>query len=215
MRLLHRGDHRDMRPRETRQRGDLAGVVHADLGDAEFGVRRHARQGQRQAPVVVVGGDRGMGAAERGQDGPQHLLRRRLADAAGDRDEPAGEALAGIAAKPMQAGQRVVDQQQLAGIGHVAMHHRAGRALGERIGDEARGHRRSRPARRRTDRPAGWCACRSTRRWRRTASPSRRRSPPAGRARSTARSWRGSRIGQGTDAAGPPPPNPLPQGEGE
>ena len=65
MRLLHRGDDRDMRAREARERRDLAGMVHADLGDAERAVRRHPRQGQRHAPVVVVGSDRGMRAAER------------------------------------------------------------------------------------------------------------------------------------------------------
>ena len=55
MRLLDRGDHRDMRPRELRQGGDLAGVVHADLDDAEPAYQRHARQSQRHAPVVVEG----------------------------------------------------------------------------------------------------------------------------------------------------------------
>ena len=35
MRLLDRGDHRDVRARQAGQRRDLAGVVHADLGDAE------------------------------------------------------------------------------------------------------------------------------------------------------------------------------------
>ena len=40
------------------QRQDLARMVHADLEDAEFGLARHARERQRHAPMIVVGGDR-------------------------------------------------------------------------------------------------------------------------------------------------------------
>ncbi len=70
------------------------------------------------------------------------------------------------------------------------MHHRAGRARGERFGDDRRGRRRSRRAGRRTDRRAGACACRSKRRSPRTARSTRRRCLEQRRARSRAGSWR-------------------------
>ena len=77
-----------------------------------------------------------MRSAERAQDRPQHLLGRGLADAAGDRDQAAAEPGARIAAEPVQRRQRVVHQQQPGGVRHDPMHHRAGRALGQRVGDE-------------------------------------------------------------------------------
>ena len=77
-----------------------------------------------------------MRGAECRQYGPQHLLRRRLADASGDRDKAAGEALACVAAKAMQAGQGIMDEQQAADLWHRAMHHRAGRTLGDGVSNE-------------------------------------------------------------------------------
>ena len=186
MRLLHRGDDRDMRPREAGQRRDLARMVHADLGDAERGVRRQTRQRQRQAPMVVVRRDRGVRAAERRQDGAQHLLRRGLADAAGDRDQPSGEALPRIAAQPVQRRPACRRRSsRWSASGDVAMHHRAGRTLGQRVGDEGVTVAGLAAAGRRTGRRLRWCACRSRRRWQRTASPSCHRWPPADRAGST------------------------------
>ena len=58
MHRLDGGDDRDVRAHHPRQRRDLAGVVHADLEDAEARARRHARQRQRHAPVVVERGRR-------------------------------------------------------------------------------------------------------------------------------------------------------------
>ena len=49
-------DDRDMRLRHCNQRRDLAGMVHADFEHAEARAFRHARQRQRYAPVIVVGG---------------------------------------------------------------------------------------------------------------------------------------------------------------
>ena len=57
---MHRrdgGDDRDMRSRQRGQRQNLARVVHADLDDAEVRLARHPRQGQRHAPMIVVGSD--------------------------------------------------------------------------------------------------------------------------------------------------------------
>ncbi len=77
-----------------------------------------------------------MRVTERRQDRPQHLLRRGLPDAAGDRDKLPGVAMARIATKAVQSGEGVVHQQQMPRIGHIAVHHRARRAFGHRIGDE-------------------------------------------------------------------------------
>ena len=57
------GDRRhegDMRPRHAGERRDFARVIHADLEHAEAGARRHARERQRHAPVIVVGSGRGV-----------------------------------------------------------------------------------------------------------------------------------------------------------
>jgi hypothetical protein len=62
---------------------------------------------------------------------PQWLLY-----AAGDRDKLPGVAMARIATKAVQSGEGVVHQQQMPRIGHIAVHHRARRAFGHRIGDE-------------------------------------------------------------------------------
>jgi hypothetical protein len=125
-----------MRASQAGEGGDLSRVVHADLDHAESGVERRAGQRQRQAPVVVVGGDGGMGRAEGGQDGTHHFLGGRLADAAGDRDHLALEAGAGEAAHAGQGCQRVIDQQGPVGAGYRAMHQGAGRALGHGIEHE-------------------------------------------------------------------------------
>ena len=40
-------------PRHLDQRRNLAGIVHADFDDSKIGVLRHARQCQRDAPMIV------------------------------------------------------------------------------------------------------------------------------------------------------------------
>ena len=50
--------------RTSRDSGvDLAGMIHADFEHGVARARRTARQRQRHAPVIVVGGDRGVGLA--------------------------------------------------------------------------------------------------------------------------------------------------------
>ncbi len=83
------GDQGDMRTGEADQRADFAEMVHADFDHAIFGVARHGGQRQRHAPLIVVGRRRGMGAAERTEGQPQHLLGRGLSGAAGDGHDPA------------------------------------------------------------------------------------------------------------------------------
>ena len=127
-----------MRPCKARQRGDLSRMVHADLGHAERGLLGQAGQRQRQAPVIVVRGDGGVRFAERRENAAQHLLGRGLADAAGDCDDLAAEPVAPGAAQPRQRRQGVVNLQQRRGSidpGQRPVHHGAGRALGERLGN--------------------------------------------------------------------------------
>jgi hypothetical protein len=69
-----RGDHRDMRAHQPRQRLDLAGVIHAHFQHRVARARRTARQRQRHAPMIVVGGDRGVGLAVFRQREPQRSL---------------------------------------------------------------------------------------------------------------------------------------------
>ena len=81
-----RGDDRDMRADQPRQRLDLAFVVHAHLEHGIARARRTARERQRHAPMIVVGGDRGVGLAVLRQREPQRFLGAGLADRAGDAD---------------------------------------------------------------------------------------------------------------------------------
>ncbi len=50
---LDGGDDGDVRAHHPDQRLDLAGMVHADFKDPILRIARHARQSQRNAPVVV------------------------------------------------------------------------------------------------------------------------------------------------------------------
>jgi hypothetical protein len=58
-----RGDDGDVRPRQPRQRFDLAGVVHSHFQDRVARARRAARERQRHAPMIVVGGGGRVGLA--------------------------------------------------------------------------------------------------------------------------------------------------------
>ena len=87
---MHRRDRRDdrhMRAHQFGQRRDLAGMVHADLEHRVFGARRTSGQRQRHAPMIVVGGGRGVRLAVGGEREQQRLLGRGLADRAGDGDD--------------------------------------------------------------------------------------------------------------------------------
>ena len=72
---VHRPDARDdadLGSRDGAQLGDLADAAHAHLADDDLGVRLDAREGEREADLVVVpalGGDGSrVWAAERGED---------------------------------------------------------------------------------------------------------------------------------------------------
>ena len=60
MHRLDGGDHRHLRADHVGQGQDLVRMVHADLEHAEDGLARHAGEGERNAPMIVVGSDRGI-----------------------------------------------------------------------------------------------------------------------------------------------------------
>ena len=99
---VHRGDdrhHSDGRCGEDREGRDLAGLVRAELDDERSVLGAEAKQGERQAPLVVEASCGLQRVPPRAQDGRDELLRRRLAVGARDGDDrdrelravPAGE----------------------------------------------------------------------------------------------------------------------------
>ena len=80
----HVGDDGDVRARHPCQRADLTGVIHADLDHGEVDVRRHPRESQRHAPVIVEGLLRRVHFAGGRKTRAQHFLGAGLACAAGD-----------------------------------------------------------------------------------------------------------------------------------
>ena len=132
-----------------RQRRNFARMVHADFDDAEARLARHPRQGQRHAPMIVVGSDGGMRRAGLRKHMPQSLFRRRLADRAGDGDDPRRRARARRDGKPFQRLQDIMDDVKRPGalqrIGMIFIDHRRRRAFGESIARHDRVRRCARP----------------------------------------------------------------------
>jgi hypothetical protein len=131
--LFDSGDDGEVRLGQPGERFDFAGMVHADFCDAEGGVRRGTGQGQRHTPVVVVRGNCGVGETSGGEDPAQHLLRSGLAHAAGDGDELAGEAPAGVGAEAGETSKRVIHVEERATRG-FGVDHCGGRTASEGIG---------------------------------------------------------------------------------
>ena len=85
---LHVGDGHRPRLDHARERGDLTGVVHADLEDGALCFRRHAGEGQRNADMIVVALDRAVGGPCEGEAGADGLGDAGLAHRSGDRAPP-------------------------------------------------------------------------------------------------------------------------------
>ena len=102
------GDHRHMGPDHGDQVADLSGIVHAHLEHAALARLRHAREGQRHAPMIIVAFLAPVGGARRAEDGGQGFLHARLAHRAGDAHPAGGAAVPRAFAKPAQSGQHVV-----------------------------------------------------------------------------------------------------------
>ncbi len=105
-------------------------MVHAHLEHAISRVARHARQGQRHAPLVVEAARRGEARGLALEGALQRLLGAGLADAAGDADDRGGAAPARGAAEILERGHRVGDEQQRSVRGDARGHARDQRRCG-------------------------------------------------------------------------------------
>ena len=115
-----RSDDRDMRTGEPRQRRDLAGVVHSHFQHRVMRARRAARERERHAPMIVVGGDRGVRLAILAEREPQRLLGSGLADRTGDADHLGRRADARRGGKIAQRGKHIRHQQERRAARHRA-----------------------------------------------------------------------------------------------
>jgi len=88
------------------------GVVHADLEHAERACDGQPRERQRDAPVVVERFLGGVRRSEPRENGPQHLLRPRLADATRHRDDARRRSGPRCLGNIVEAGQRIGDAQE-------------------------------------------------------------------------------------------------------
>jgi len=130
-------DDGDVGPRDRGEIGHLAEVVHAHLQHRDLGVARDGHDGHGQADVVVVVGQRLGDAEALLEHAGRHLLGRRLADAAGDADDPDAEQLA-VARGDVAVGLHSVRHAD-AGHGVLGLlgHERRGRAALQRLAHEA------------------------------------------------------------------------------
>ena len=87
MREADVGNDRDVRLRQLRERRDLAGMIHADLPDADLVARRRLEHGARQADVIVEIALRFRDAKAVRQDRRSEILGARFPVAAGDGDD--------------------------------------------------------------------------------------------------------------------------------
>ena len=137
MRGRDSGNHRDMGADMIAQLGDLACMVHPHLEHAETAARRHPRERQRHADMIVVAADRAVRLPparpfERGED---RFLDARLPDRPGDADDLGESPLAGGGGKRMKRFCRVRDQNVR--IIDRPIDQRGGGAIGKRLVEEA------------------------------------------------------------------------------
>jgi hypothetical protein len=129
-------DDADGRLREAREIVDLAGMIRAELDDADVVLRREPHQRQRDANVVVQIALRHADRAANAQDRRDELLDRRLAAAARHGDERNRERRAPSARHRAERTPGVADFDLRQRRRAEARHKRAGGALRERFLDE-------------------------------------------------------------------------------
>ena len=117
VRGLDVGDKGHAGMQERGQLANLARMVHAQLEDTVNGVARHARQAERQAPMVVQAAGAGRRRRLRSETTGERFLGAGLAYAAGDADEARAAAFARRGAQGAQRGHGVVDQKDRRGLG--------------------------------------------------------------------------------------------------
>ena len=124
-----------VRPDHPGQGVNLSGMVHADLKHSALRITRHTRQRQGHANMVVIGLDRGVGAAGHGQPLGHRLGQAGLADRACD--GPSKGCTCPIArgnAHLLQSDQNIGNQH--GGTCHCARRQRPRRPLCKRLLDK-------------------------------------------------------------------------------
>ena len=136
------GDERDVRCGEPREVSDLAGMVHAHLHHRKAMPGPELEERQRHADIVVevaARGEHGVLGARGAQDARQHLLDRRLAVAARQRDERRGKLPAPAGRQPAEREPGVIRHQrrqprrQLGCVVHQGTRDLLARRLGKKI----------------------------------------------------------------------------------
>ena len=140
--------HRDLRDRrddadplanETREVGDLTRNVEAKLDHGDVVGRLLAQEGERDADLVVVRGDRPQDPVPRAERRRGGLLRGGLADAAGDADRGDGmlvpDRVSGRAERP-DGARHLHEDGVVRKARHEVLDDRRARAPGEGVSDE-------------------------------------------------------------------------------
>ena len=112
MHRRYRGDHTDRGRGHGAQGGDLALLVGANLDHNGLVIGRQLEEGQRQPPLVVEGAFRLQHSPAGPEHRGDHLLRRRLAVGAGDRDHRDGEALTVVRGDVTEGSRRILHEDE-------------------------------------------------------------------------------------------------------
>ena len=133
----NRGDHGNMRPDQSRQRSEFAGMVHAHFKNTKGAACRHTRQTERHAGMIVIAFDRSMDRASLAprERGRQRLFGAGLADRPRYARDLRRGTLPGCDPKGIQCsgGIRHLDMR----MGHRLRHDRPGSTLFECAIDKA------------------------------------------------------------------------------
>jgi len=108
----HARDHADLRPRDRRERGDLAEPSHRELEHAGLGVRLEPAEGERYAELVVEARLRGDGARDGRTQRVQDVLRRGFPGRARDPDDTRAASLADRRAERADRRERVLRHER-------------------------------------------------------------------------------------------------------
>ena len=125
--------------RQPCQRRNFPGPVHADFHHAAVAVRRHLRQCQRHADMIVKAAFRHMDPTQRGEGQRQHVFGRRLARRTRDGNDFCAAARPCRLRQPRQCGRDIVGDEQRSRIANSARNPRDHRRTGspaKRIGKE-------------------------------------------------------------------------------
>ena len=131
-------EHRNVRPAEPADRGQLAGRRHPHLGHQPLAVLVHGKQREREAKKVVQIARTLVNPPAFAEQQSQQILGRRLAGRAGDRRDPGLELPAMVPGQIVERRGHVADPDLGApGLVDRRLDHRGRGARGQGIGHEA------------------------------------------------------------------------------